>query len=803
MILFSSHLILIPVLIIISLLLKCIVLSNDFFKKSIQISNFNDNFYEFNFKIFILFKKLILWIFNSILLNVGPKSLIHAEKSKTKLLIIFFIFCLGINSCLCNTRIYKEHSISSNISAQGIAYLGNDQFMTCGFSVNAKNEYRAYISKFDTSVNLAFLKEFTNIKDEKCFTITSSSDEYAYLATAEYSTGPTAVVYKIDATGNIIWRLKINTNVIEPHDIIIGSMSKIAIVGDGGTGGRCVCHINDRPTPTFSCNWLNSASGMGITVTPSGNYAITGTLNNKVHFHTYNPTTFSQIGFKSFEISPNPTHGLAITAHPNGNLFIVGYEQATTNRAIIVVASESGNLKYFQISSYPSSKIFDVTVLKSGYLAYAETREYSGKQYSIVQITTPDLATIFMSTISCGTLCEFASIAPRPIDLSFAASGRGIDSQGKSFQFSIFISGCEPGNYYDETSCKACPEGQYQNLAVSTSCKICNAGNYIVDSTKCLQCAVGYYQDVPGKPSCNQCPEGFYQDGFGQASCKSCQIGQYQPNPGKSLCLYCPPGFYQDLIEQNSCKDCDPGSYQDVGGQSKCKPCPPGKYQDLSRQISCVDCPVGYYMSASGAAKCLECTPGTHQSKKGAIDCEDCSSGYFQNLNGQQYCIQCSEGFYSDTSKATECKKCPAGSYTNQKGQAKCTLCSKGTYQSQAGQTGCNDCKVGFMTNNDGSTTPTACRPGSAQPLTGQSSCILCTPGYYSSLPARKECSECNVGYYVDVPGATKCKPCEPGTYQNSLGQTKCVPCESGKFQLDYGKANCNGIFYKINLKIA
>ncbi|KAG1659024.1 Sushi, von Willebrand factor type A, EGF and pentraxin domain-containing protein 1 [Nymphon striatum] len=102
---------------------------------------------------------------------------------------------------------------------------------------------------------------------------------------------------------------------------------------------------------------------------------------------------------------------------------------------------------------------------------------------------------------------------------------------------------------------------------------------------------------------CLQCPEGTYHDPISEI-CVDCPVGFYQNIPGSELCEVCPKG--STTLETNSksvneCrKVCLEGTFSDTGFYP-CESCPRGTYQPKQKQTSCISCKNGLTTLKEGA----------------------------------------------------------------------------------------------------------------------------------------------------------------------------------------------------------
>jgi hypothetical protein len=182
---------------------------------------------------------------------------------------------------------------------------------------------------------------------------------------------------------------------------------------------------------------------------------------------------------------------------------------------------------------------------------------------------------------------------------------------------------CPKGFYQNEEmqkKCKDCLEGQYQDTLEQTTCKDCPTG-YKYAFTRgaaCKRCVLGQYtfntddknSDSPpeelkylgngGHNGCAQCPKGRASNLYAHSIsfCINCPVGWYNNVVAQRYCSECPGGFYQNEVERLKCNGCPTGYYQFSRKQTGCEVCPDGKYQVRVKATSCNACPAGSHMNA-------------------------------------------------------------------------------------------------------------------------------------------------------------------------------------------------------------
>jgi len=366
------------------------------------------------------------------------------------------------------------------------------------------------------------------------------------------------------------------------------------------------------------------------------------------------------------------------------------------------------------------------------------------------------------------------------------------------------------------------------NLANSI-CTRCAVGKYGLEYGRttvanCVECEIGFYNDVSGLGACKGCAVGKYGTGRGYTSlddCQECSPSKYNNQLGQTVCKDCLAGFYSNTGETVDCIGCPSGRYGENTGQSVmnvgCLKCVKGKYQSSVGQdgvSACTDCPGGKFgtvLSQTSLDACKDCEPGKHAppSDNGADGCTNCSNasgvqmfshwgelfcywnasecrvGHYADLDNYA-CEYCPEGRYNDVvglQSALECKSCIAGRYGMGEGLkllSQCQNCTKGKYNEELNATGCKNCTVGTY--------------GDALRLGSSDLCKKCSTGQYSNELGQIICIDCQRGQYNDQESATQCKGCRIGRYGNQLrlsSYTNCPECFVGQFNDDVGKVTC------------
>ena len=185
--------------------------------------------------------------------------------------------------------------------------------------------------------------------------------------------------------------------------------------------------------------------------------------------------------------------------------------------------------------------------------------------------------------------------------------------------------------------CFPCPFG---NSTGSLTCEVCPPGKWRQGSllqSKCYACPAGYVQEIADSTFCMPCFPGTFQNEDGQSSCKPCLAGRYQPK----------------LSATDACSDCVSGRFSNTSQAGQCTMCPAGKWGGIGRDgqsvfsDACHDCPLGKHSAAEGTSFTAEC--------------DDCAKGKFANRTGVTACIECPMSWFEDGKASQACKVCPFG----------------------------------------------------------------------------------------------------------------------------------------------
>ncbi len=396
-------------------------------------------------------------------------------------------------------------------------------------------------------------------------------------------------------------------------------------------------------------------------------------------------------------------------------------------------------------------------------------------------------------------------------------------------------SACIPGYYkgLGDTTCIYCPRNYYANTSASSACRPCSTCD--THAAVNQECILGSPSDLV---TCT-CDPGYTGNGF---QCTACSPGYYKLN--SSGCLQCPVGTYNDIPAASVCKKCQvchlnattlttclQNSTKDTvsckcnqgfeGDGFTCIPCRAGYFR-TSDMLVCTACPDGTFSSTTSSMQCNQCTTCntnaayTQRCVSGAtqdntqcackagyegngLDCTVCNKGYFKATTGNT-CLACPNGTFTSVTGATACVSCmtcsPYASFL--------TSCTNGAYNDTT-QCTCNDGYVGngFLCS--------VCPTGTYK--FNSTMCAVCNIGSYQSLPAQTKCNTCSTGYYTDVPQQSVCQPCSPCSSNAAITQEcsntqnnrmcacnagyagtdgfTCTACVPGKYKVSSGNYPC------------
>jgi len=167
------------------------------------------------------------------------------------------------------------------------------------------------------------------------------------------------------------------------------------------------------------------------------------------------------------------------------------------------------------------------------------------------------------------------------------------------------------------------------------------------NQTICKRCPIGFYQDLSGQTDCKPCPVGHKCPSINMIAPTPCSRWEFQPFVGEATCMGCPAGFYRLYSDGTTCRICPPGyscsdgvnlnscspnSYS-LKGQSRCTGCPKGSMGSSTTGYSSQSCNLcstnkyGLY-AGSCASSCLFSLP---KSSATGTFCTYCDRGYFRN----------------------------------------------------------------------------------------------------------------------------------------------------------------------------
>jgi hypothetical protein len=357
---------------------------------------------------------------------------------------------------------------------------------------------------------------------------------------------------------------------------------------------------------------------------------------------------------------------------------------------------------------------------------------------------------------------------------------------------------CGVGEYWNGTSCVACPAGSYcpgdgykylcpsgsycpSGASAPTPCAAgsycpsgssstspCPAGSYCPDPSTLTACPPGTYSTTSGATSspCQPCPAGTYNSATGAIMCPSCSSGYCSSgSTTQGVCpadSYCPNTATKTLLPTNSTATAD-------GTGFVCT----APFQKSTDNLSCVgvSCPVGQYAS-NGVCTNLPANSTVSSNGTNFV----CNTGY-QTSTDKLSCIVCPVGQYLLNGK---CVACPAGSYCPDTSGVK-QLCPAGRYCPVQGIIDPTQytCITGYYCP-EGSSTMTKCLDNTYSNI-GQASCTaIPTNSTITRTLSNNECLNtgwvCNDSYKAKSLSSNSC----------ATSRTKTIP--------DYGGIKPNGI---------
>lgn len=249
---------------------------------------------------------------------------------------------------------------------------------------------------------------------------------------------------------------------------------------------------------------------------------------------------------------------------------------------------------------------------------------------------------------------------------------------------------CAAGTFRDSetisATCATCPAGYEVGPSARQACTLCRPGYNkttagLVDF--CGECPVNTYMSTPGaNSSCTLCPKGYEAPATGSVVCEECAVGWYNSVPGttcdeapqgtftsttaSATYSLCPKGQFNSEMGQDACTPCSPGYYTDAVGSTQCKTCLAGAWSG-SQAATCTACQAGYTSSPGvdnspqGCTRCLPGTFGTSTSKQSM--CKACTRGYQCPGFGQTIVSQCGLGTFSPVEGLNKCRPCPVNTF--------------------------------------------------------------------------------------------------------------------------------------------
>ncbi|XP_004589499.2 signal peptide, CUB and EGF-like domain-containing protein 1 isoform X3 [Ochotona princeps] len=187
--------------------------------------------------------------------------------------------------------------------------------------------------------------------------------------------------------------------------------------------------------------------------------------------------------------------------------------------------------------------------------------------------------------------------------LAKAPEAQGTCATGQVLQDGKCVA-CRPGSYFsgESSQCVPCAAGTYQNLEGQLSCTPCPSsdGLGLAGARNVSECG-------------GQCPPGFFStDGF--KPCQACPVGTYQPEPGRTSCFPCGGGLLTKQEGTVSFQDCETKVH-----------CSPGHYYNTNTH-RCIRCPVGTYQPEFSQNHCLTCPGNTSTDFDGSTNVTHCKN---------------------------------------------------------------------------------------------------------------------------------------------------------------------------------
>lgn len=364
---------------------------------------------------------------------------------------------------------------------------------------------------------------------------------------------------------------------------------------------------------------------------------------------------------------------------------------------------------------------------------------------------------------------------------------------------------CNPGYYYLNSACVACPQGTYKKVVGPGPCNACPSNSVAISGAigsqaayAACQCNQGYYGLSSSiVETCTQCPTNTFKSdaGNGVASgvCYPC-ASYTTAATGSSVCV--PNTGYQFTSTSTPSLTCSPG----YGQFPSCQKCPLGSYKETAGYASCTLCNATAGLQGNSSVT----SPPTLGLLTQAQACE-CAGGIvasvFNTATGSNLaCSACpADTYYNSATKA--CAACPTLTSTfgavGQQGSSSCFpvqyavldasssggyVCDLGTFRSSA--TRCTVCPVGTYRSSFADSYCTNCDSSTMVAISTGSSTLLrkvpadacrCVPGYGANLQlaSTRFCQLCPVDSYHD---------------SSSGGDGTCIACPTG-----YSTGNLTG----------
>eukprot|EP00931_Biecheleriopsis_adriatica_P108855 TRINITY_DN8312_c0_g1_i4.p1 TRINITY_DN8312_c0_g1~~TRINITY_DN8312_c0_g1_i4.p1 ORF type:complete len:1606 (-),score=256.91 TRINITY_DN8312_c0_g1_i4:24-4841(-) len=181
---------------------------------------------------------------------------------------------------------------------------------------------------------------------------------------------------------------------------------------------------------------------------------------------------------------------------------------------------------------------------------------------------------------------------------------------------------------FDSSTCEFdCTSGDFYNASVR-ACEACPPGKHSTyDSSRCLDCEAGRYNNLFRQARCQPCAPGTSTNFTGQMVCETCSMGRASPG-GQAICNQCPPGF-------RAAKE----------GLAECSPCPVGQYATEPETVSCTPCGGNALDGWSTFKSVVISGESEWIPVEGALSPEECGCDVNYWLDGN-VCRTCKEGMH-------------------------------------------------------------------------------------------------------------------------------------------------------------